>query len=293
MRELVVISGKGGTGKTSVAASFASLARNAVVADCDVDAPDLYLVLSPDVKKRNRFRSGSEAKIIAERCDRCGRCFEVCRFDAIRETAETVGSVSYAVDPLACEGCGVCVRACPKRAISFDEQDRGEWMISETRHGPMVHARLKPGAENSGKLVSTVRREAKAIAEDRGLSLIIVDGPPGIGCPVIASIGGADEVLLVAEPSLAAEHDLVRAIALCRHFGVSASVCVNKYDLSIEMTGHIERLARESGAAYLGGIPFDPAVSEAQIEARTVVESGGPAAEAIESIWHTISQIGA
>jgi MinD superfamily P-loop ATPase len=187
MKELVIISGKGGTGKTSVTASFAVLADRPVIADCDVDAADLHLVLSPRINEHHEFRSGHEAVIRQNDCNGCGLCLEHCRFDAVKMVRDSAGEPKYNIDPVSCEGWGVCVRFCPEQAIDFPERLCGEWMISETRCGPMIHARLGVAAENSGKLVSTVRREARRIAEEEDRSLVIVDGPPGIGCPVIAS----------------------------------------------------------------------------------------------------------
>jgi len=287
LREVLIISGKGGTGKTSLTAAFAHIARNHVICDLDVDAPDLHILSDPRHRSEDPFMSGNTA-VITDACEDCGQCIDLCRFDAIQPH-----SPHPVIDELKCEGCKLCVAMCPVEAIAFPEKECGNWYISDTRFGPMVHAQLYPGEENSGRLVTLLKQHARKLAEASGKSLILADGPPGIGCPVIASVGGADEALLVAEPSLSAAHDLERAISLCNHFGVHASVCVNKQDLSIEMSRRIEGMVRDSGASYLGGIPFDPAVSDAQIEARTVVESGGPAAEAIESIWNAINQKGA
>ncbi len=287
-QELVILSGKGGTGKTSVAASLAVLAREAVVADCDVDAADLHLVLSPAVRERHEFRAGHEAVVRPELCLRCGSCRAHCRFDAVRAPRAGNGETAYAVDPLACEGCGVCARLCPEKAIEMRERVCGEWMVSDTRCGPLVHARLAPAAENSGKLVATVRREARRLAEATGRPLVLVDGPPGIGCPVIASVTGADRLLLVTEPTVSGEHDLLRVLALARHFGVPAAVCVNKWDLNRAATERIEAAARGAGATVAGRIRYDQGVTSAQIEARAVVETGAPAGEDIRELWAAI-----
>jgi MinD superfamily P-loop ATPase len=298
MRELVAISGKGGTGKTSLLASFAVLAGEAVLADCDVDAADLHLVLAPTVRRRELFRSGHGAVIRQELCSGCGKCLELCRFEAVKRdsaAAQRVGGYGrrvFRIDPVACEGCGVCVRFCPEGAIEFPERECGEWFVSDTRCGPMVHARLGMAAENSGKLVSTVRREARSAAEARGLGLILVDGPPGIGCPVIASITGASSVLVVTEPTVAGEHDLERVLALCRHFGIPAAVCVNKWDLNEEMAQRIEKGAQEQGVELAGRVPYDQTVTAAQLQARAVVELGGSAAEAIRGVWGRFKSIG-
>jgi len=328
MKELVVISGKGGTGKTSLAASFAVLADRPVIADCDVDAADLHLVLSPRVKERHEFRSGHEAVIRQDDCTGCGACLAHCRFGAvlapavqderrmegrtrmncsdcdycerscnlrthaiIGEMRQALGETqpaAYAIDPIACEGCGVCVRFCPERAIDFPERLSGEWMVSETRCGPMVHARLGVAAENSGKLVSLVRREARFIAESENHALIIVDGPPGIGCPVIASVTGATLVLAVTEPTLSGEHDLERVLSLTRHFNIPAAVCVNKWDLNVEMTGRIENKARKAGARIVGRIRYDPAVTQAQMRGRAVVETEAACVADIQHVWNEL-----
>ena len=285
MKELVVISGKGGTGKTSLAASFAVLAHRPVVADCDVDAADLHLVLSPRIKKRHEFRSGHEAVVCQEDCIGCGACLAHCRFGAVRMNGKSAGDATFFIDPVACEGCGVCVRFCPVEAIDFPERLCGEWMVSDTRCGPMVHARLGVAAENSGKLVSTVRREARRIAEEENHHLVIVDGPPGIGCPVIASVTGATLVLAVTEPTVSGEHDLERVLALARHFDIPAAVCVNKWDLNPEMTKRIEDQARQAGARVVGRVRYDPAVTLAQMQERAVVENEAPAAEDVRHVW--------
>jgi MinD superfamily P-loop ATPase len=282
IREIVIISGKGGTGKTSVAASFAVLAAGrAVVADCDVDAADLHLVLVPRIIESTDFKSGHEAVILREKCTACGLCAELCRFGAVKLSADR----QYRVDPVACEGCGVCVRFCPAGAIAFPERLCGEWMVSETRCGPMVHACLGVAAENSGKLVSLVRREARRIAEEKGLPLLVTDGPPGIGCPVIASVTGASQVLAVTEPTVSGEHDLERVLRLARHFDIRTSVCVNKWDINPELTERIERKAEASGARVVGRIRYDSLVTAAQIQAKAVVEIDAPSSADIRNVW--------
>ncbi len=285
MKELVIISGKGGTGKTSITASFAVLADHPVIADCDVDAADLHLVLSPRINERHEFRSGHEAIIREKNCIGCGTCMDNCRFDAVRMKENTSGNSTFFIDTVGCEGCGVCVRFCPEQAIDFPERLCGEWMISDTRCGPMVHARLGVAAENSGKLVSMVRREARRIAEEKQSALIIVDGPPGIGCPVIASVTGASLVLVVTEPTVSGEHDLERVISLTRHFNIPTAICVNKWDLNPEMTNHIERKARQANALIAGRIRYDRSVTLAQMQELAVVEINSPCVADIQSIW--------
>jgi MinD superfamily P-loop ATPase len=289
VRELVVISGKGGTGKTSLLASFAVLSGQAVVADCDVDAADLHLVLAPKLLQREELKGGYEAVVRAELCRGCGRCLEVCRFEAVREAA--AGETAYRIDPLACEGCGVCARECPEEAIELREKTCGEWFVSETLWGPLVHARLGVAGENSGKLVTAVRRQARSIAESSGRQLILADGPPGIGCPVIASLAGATAVLVVTEPTPAGQHDLERVLALCRHFQVPAAVCVNKWDLNREVTERVEAAASGAGATSLGRVPYDPAVTAAQLQGRAVVQLGGSAARAITAVWEKLGAL--
>ncbi|HXK93043.1 MAG TPA: ATP-binding protein [bacterium] len=288
MKELVVISGKGGTGKTSVTASFAALSGRCVIADCDVDAADLHLILAPRVLERHAFHAGHEAFIRPEDCIGCGVCLAYCRFEAVRRNGQSAGEAQFIIDPIACEGCGVCVRLCPAQAIDFPERLCGEWMISETRHGPLVHARLGIAAENSGKLVSTVRQEARRIANEENRSLILVDGPPGIGCPVIASLTGAAQALVVTEPTVSGEHDLERILALTRHFDMPAAVCVNKWDLNPTMTERIEDKARSWDARTIGRIRYDTAVTQAQLQAKAVVETDAPSARDIRQLWKNL-----
>lgn len=285
MKELVVISGKGGTGKTSVTASFAVLAGRAVLADGDVDAADLHLILQPEIKHREEFRGGHEAIIRAEDCLGCGLCEAHCRFDAIRPE-----DAVYAVDPSGCEGCGVCVRVCPAQAIDFPVRPGGEWFVSETRCGPMGHARLTPGGENSGRLVSLVREKAREIAEEKKMDLVIMDGPPGIGCPVIAAITGASMLLMVTEPTLSGAHDLERVLHLANHFRIPSMVCVNKWDINPSQTEEIEKMAQSLGAEIAGRIAYDPGVTAAQVAGKTVVETKAPAAEDMKEIWTAVSK---
>jgi MinD superfamily P-loop ATPase len=285
-KELTIISGKGGTGKTSLAASFATLAGRCVIADCDVDAPDLHLVLSPRVLERHEFRCGNVAVVRGEGCTGCGACLTHCRFDAVRENGN--GGSAFSVAPVSCEGCGVCVRFCPEKCIDFPERVCGEWMVSDTRCGPMVHARLGVASGNSGNLVSTVRSEARRIAGENGHPLVIVDGPPGIGCPVIASVTGASLVLAVTEPTLSGEHDLNRVLSLARHFEIPAAVCVNKWDLNGKMTEQIEDAALRAGAMVAGRIRYDRAFTAAQMLERAVVETNAPCAGDIRVVWEHI-----
>ena len=279
MKEVVVISGKGGTGKTSLLGGFASLANDAVLCDADVDAADLYLILEPEIKKRQDFQEGHRAIIDPDRCTECGLCRDLCRFHAI--------SPDFTVDPIECEGCGVCVYFCPEDAIDFPIKTCGELFISDTRCGPMVHARLGIAEDNSGKLVTLTRKEARELAKKRGLNLILTDGPPGLACPVIASIAGATAVLIVTEPTLSGHHDMDRVVELANHFEIPASICINKYDLNPDMAGVIEQYAKERGLPILGKIPFDPIFTKAMVQKQTVIEYDGrsQAAQALREIW--------
>lgn len=283
MKQLAVVSGKGGTGKTTLAASFASMAEHAVFADCDVDAPDLHLLMRPEVRERALFRGGRKPFLDLEKCTPCGRCFDACRFDAIfRDGAEG----GYGIDRFACEGCGFCFRVCPDDAIRMEECVCGEWFISRTRWGPMAHAQLGAGEENSGKLVTLVRNQARLLAEEEGRNLILIDGPPGIGCPVISAITGVDRVLIVSEPTLSGRHDLKRIAELTGTLGVKAAVCVNKHDLNPDVDAEIEAWCRRRELAFAGRIPFDRGVMDALARGEAVPESGGgPASEAIGAVW--------
>ncbi len=294
VKELVVISGKGGTGKTSLVASLAALAKNVVLADCDVDAADLHLLADPRVMQREAFTGGKRARIDASLCTACGQCKELCRFDAIQldGPGNMAFAATYQVDAMACEGCGVCAWFCPSQAIELKPVVNGEWFVSDTRFGPMVHARLGAAQENSGKLVSLVRTTAKRIAEEHCADLIIIDGSPGIGCPVIASITGADLALVVTEPTPSGLHDMERVAGLARHFGIPTAVCINKWDLNAEMSSLIEAKAREQRMTLVGRVRYDRTVTEAQVEGKAIVEYGedGSAVD-INQVWKRLRQM--
>lgn len=291
VKQIAVVSGKGGTGKTSLVACFAALSRNSVLADCDVDAADLHLLTGPRVIRRESFTGGKRARIKANQCTACGKCEELCRFDAIHfdDSSNGSGNKTFLVDPIACEGCGVCAWFCPGNAIEFLPAVNGEWFVSETRFGPMVHAKLGVAEENSGKLVSMVRSEAVRVAGERGIELVLIDGSPGIGCPVIASMTGADLIVVVTEPTPSGLHDLKRVTDLARHFGIPAMVCINKWDLNLEMSEKIEAAALARGMSLAGRVRYDRAVTEAQVERKTAVENrqDGSAAD-IRNVWNKV-----
>jgi MinD superfamily P-loop ATPase len=281
MKELVIISGKGGTGKTTLTASFAYLARNRVLADCDVDAADLHILVQPEILHEEEFLGGFKARIDDDACTQCGTCRESCRYGAI--------SQDFTVNDFTCEGCGVCGHVCPEQAISMEQSLSGSWFISETRMGPMVHAALRPGEENSGKLVALVRNQAKVLGKQKQVDLILVDGAPGVGCPVISSITGADHALVVTEPTLSGLHDMRRALELIRRFRIPASVVVNKADINLDVAAQIEEAAAGTGASTLGRIPYDPAVTKAMVQRRCPVEEENSSANhAIRSIWERL-----
>lgn len=285
MKEIVFISGKGGTGKTVITASIATLARNKVLGDCDVDASNLYLLLHPKVKEKHDFYAGLIPAIDSMKCNQCGVCQELCRFDAIRILpGQTI------VDNISCEGCGFCAQACPQQAIQMKENRCGKWYISETKYGPLVYAELGIAKENSGKLVTLVRQNAQEIARKKNLEFIIIDGPPGIGCPLIASIGGANLAVVVTEPSLSGIHDLERVIKVTKHFGVKAVVIINKFDLNLENTAQIENYCNQNNIELIGKIHFDNIITEALVKGLPVVEySDNTVTGKIRSIWQKIS----
>lgn len=283
MKQLTIISGKGGTGKTTVVASFAALAAGAVLADADVDAADLHLLLAPEIKKTNDFLGGFSALIDAGQCNRCAVCVAVCRYGAI--------SPELKVDPILCEGCGVCVDRCLIHAIYEDREMAGRWFESSTRFGPLIHAALFAGRDNSGKLVAQVRKRAVEVAQSEGRDLVIIDGPPGIGCPVISSLTGVDLILAVTEPSPSGLHDLDRVLDLCAHFGIPTMICVNKADLAPELTECIVRHAQSKGATAAGLLPYDPAAVQAMMAGLPVVQMApGPLAEALRRLWIAVSE---
>lgn len=288
---VTIISGKGGTGKTSVAASFAVLAAPTVLADCDVDAANLHLLLSPKNRETHDFYAMPIAKINQDKCSGCGTCHDLCQFDAIKITDGD--PPEYVVDPLSCEACLVCREFCPEDAVDTVERPAGQWFVSDARTGPMVHARLGIAEENSGKLVTEVRKAADKAAEDQGIGLIIVDGPPGIGCAVMASLTGADLVIAVTEATLSGMADLIRVYELCSHFDIPINVIINKADLNIDVCKDIKKWADDTHTPVIGELPYDTAFTRAMISAKTIVEyQKNGVAEKLKQMWDEISQKG-
>ena len=291
MKQIVILSGKGGTGKTSLTAAFAHLtagdhqSKSAVLADADVDAANLELVLAPRVIEREDFRGGQIAVIDQAVCDGCGNCAAVCRFDAIQQE-----NGFYQIDPIACDGCAACVYQCPVEAISMHDQVVGQWFHSDTCYGPLFHAALRPAQENSGKLVTLVKQRARLMALDEGYDLVLVDGPPGIGCPVISAVSGADLALIVAEPTASGVHDMQRILQTTAHFRVRSLVCVNKADLYPEGTREIEQFCHEQGIRMVGRIPFDSSVTEAMVQGEpvTAFRPLSPSSQALRAIWTNV-----
>lgn len=287
MPEITIISGKGGTGKTSLTGAFAHLAENHVICDLDVDAPDLHLLLDPEHERVEDFYSGHTPFIDLDVCTDCGECAERCRYDAVRQTPD--GPV---IDLLACESCKVCVHFCPVEAIEWNERMCGQWYISQTRFGPMVHAQLDPGQENSGLLVSLLRGQAREIAEEKNMDLILSDGAPGIGCPVISSLTGTDLAVIVTEPTPSGRHDLERVAELCVHFRIPVAVIINKWDLNPDQTRAIEDLCASKGLNLAGRLTYDPAFTEAMVQRQVVTEfQSDGAAAGVREVWERIKEL--
>lgn len=292
MRQLVILSGKGGTGKTTVAAALAHLGSQdltMVLADADVDAANLELVLEPTQLEEHDFRSGQRAMIDTEQCTACGICETVCRFDAILPPGESSSSHAYRVEALSCEGCAACFYQCPEDAIRMEEQTAGRWFRSDSRFGPLFHAHLFAGQENSGKLVTMVRQQGRDLGAEIGAQLMLIDGPPGIGCPVISATTGVDMALLVVEPTISGVHDLKRVLGTTEHFGVPALVAINKADLNVKRSDEVAAFCEERGVELVGRIPYNTAVTEAMVQGQPVTAyTDGSVSEALREIWKRV-----
>ncbi len=288
MKELVIISGKGGTGKTSIVSSFAMLASdselfNPIFVDCDVDAADLHLILEPEVLEKNDFYSGKLAIINKEKCIKCNKCKELCKFDAIENNL---------ISKIKCEGCAVCAEFCPQKAITLNEKLAGEWYISQTRFGKFIHAKLGIAEENSGKLVTKIRNQARLTAQAENSNLIISDGSPGIGCPVIASISGVNAVLIITEPTVSGLHDLQRVYKLTRHFKINSYVCINKFDINLEISKQIKDFCTQNNTKLLGKIPYDKDFTSAQVSKKSITEhSNNNSSKELKKLWNDLEII--
>ncbi|MBA7514169.1 Iron-sulfur cluster carrier protein [subsurface metagenome] len=312
MKQILVISGKGGTGKTILTASFARLAEKKVMADCDVDAADLHLILHPKVKEKHEFKGLPKAFINQKKCTGCGECAKVCRYGAVinidarykmqarpasqGEAVDTryknkKNNLQFLIDASSCEGCAICMHVCPVDAISMKDTISGEWYISETKYGPMVHAKLGIAEENSGKLVSVVRQHAKSLAQEKNLDYVIIDGPPGIGCPVIASLSGIDIALIVTEPTLSGIHDMERVISVAKHFGIQVACVINKFDINLNNTKNIENWCQINNVPFIGKIPYDQSVTESIVYGVPLVEyAENKVTQEMKNIWQTLSE---
>jgi MinD superfamily P-loop ATPase len=288
MKQLVVISGKGGTGKTIITAAIATLAQNKVMVDCDVDAANLYLLLHPEIQETHQFIGGKKARIDGEKCTLCGECMDICRFEAIAEKED--GEII--TDPISCEGCGTCSYICPVEAIEMKESVSGQWFVSRTKYGPFVHARLGIAEENSGKLVTEVRKKAKEIADKNNLDFVIIDGPPGIGCPVISSLSGTDLALVVTEPTLTGIHDMGRVVQMAKHFNTQTACCINKCDINSQNSARIETWCKKNSIPLLGKIPFDEKVTESMVQGIPLTEyTNNSASKEMKNIWKKLHKL--
>jgi MinD superfamily P-loop ATPase len=292
VKQLVVLSGKGGTGKTTVAAALAHLASqetDIILVDADVDAANLELVLSPKLQEETAFFSSKVASIDPELCVACGTCADVCRFDAVLVPEDDAEDESYTIDDVACEGCAVCYYQCPAEAIEMQEPQDGLWFRSDTLFGPLVHAHLFAGQENSGKLVAEVRDRARRLASQGGQPYVIIDGPPGIGCPVIAAATGVDLVLVVVEPTVSGVHDLERVLGVAEHFNIPCLVSINKFDINTDKAQEIDRYCAERGIPVVGHIPFDTVVTEAMVQGKPVTAyEDGPVSAELRRVWEGV-----
>jgi MinD superfamily P-loop ATPase len=295
LKEIVLLSGKGGTGKTSLTAAFAVLQKESVAADCDVDGADMHLLLSPTIDERHAFHSGQQVRFRRGLCSACGKCVELCSFNAISATGPGNGLIPWTpkLAPFACEGCGLCAHFCPEEACVIEEALAGEWYISNTRSGPLVHARLNPGFGNSGKLAAHVKERARALAKEKGYDYLLVDGPPGVGCPVIASLSGASYVVLVTEPTQSSLHDVMRVFELTKHFSIPTAIVINKADLHQPLSRELKSWASHNEIHYLGHISYDKNMTKAQVVGKTIVEYEAESTQTkeVKAIWQNLRQL--
>jgi len=285
MNEIAILSGKGGTGKTSLSAAFATINKDMVVADCDVDAANLHLILLPEKETEEKFITGYKAVINYNTCTHCGLCARYCRFGAI-----SIINGKVTITETSCDGCKLCYRICPSQSVQMIKSDNSRWFAGSYRNGKMVYARLAPGEENSGKLVNIVRERARKIAENSGIDTIIIDGPPGTGCPVISSVTGAQTAIIVAEPSNSGFHDMKRIIELTINFKIKTYVVINKFDLNTDISVEIEKWCSANTIKVLGNIPFDAQVVEAMVNCKSIIEwkPDSEASMKIKEIWNKI-----
>jgi len=290
IKEITVISGKGGTGKTSIVGSLAYLAKNKIMVDCDVDAADLHLLLGGKTRSSNYFVGGKKAEIVADSCISCGTCTEYCRFGAINEKIEN-NNITYNIDKLSCEGCGVCAKFCPNEAIEMKDHISGQWYINETKYGPLIHAKLGIAEANSGRLVSLLRKSALEKALINNFETILIDGSPGIGCPVIASLTGVSYALIVTEPTVSAIHDMKRLIELTQHFNIKTGICINKYDINLKLSDSIEEFAQNKQIQVLSKIPYDAGITKAQIKGVPYLEyTQNGISKNIYTLWENLKK---
>ncbi len=284
MKEIVVVSGKGGTGKTTIVSCLSCAIPRKIIVDTDVDAADMFILLTPEILQQEEFTGGQSAVIDEEKCTGCGLCEKYCRFDAIYRREDR-----YFVNPMKCEGCTLCSLVCPERAITIVDEIVGKWFVSNTKHGKMVHARLNPGAENSGGLVARVKEEAHTIAEEEDIPYILVDGPPGIGCPVISALSGAQIAIVVTEPTISGVHDLERVCQLCNNFDIKMGVVVNKCDINRGKSEEIKSWCRQNEIEVLAEIPFTRCVDEALMNKEIAYDVCPSIKEVIDKMWHKIN----
>ncbi len=284
MKQIVVISGKGGTGKTIITSCLSCVIPNKIIVDADVDAADMFILLSPQILQQEEFVGAQSAVIDEEKCTGCGLCEKYCRFDAIYKRGD-----KCFINPMKCEGCNLCSLVCPKKAITIVDEIIGKWFVSNTKHGKMIHARLNPGAENSGNLVAKVKKKAHTIAEEENIPYILVDGPPGIGCPVISALSGAQMAIVVTEPTISGVHDLKRVCQLSDSFDIKTSVIINKCDINKETSEKIKSWCKQNKIEVLAEIPFTECIDEALMNRKIAYHFCPAMKEITNRMWKKIN----